>query len=146
MCFFCVFGRHLENSSFTCMGAQFWRTRSTFLRFFVIFGNAKKSSFHLPRFFMFFHHFWCFFGGFWASFGILLEPLSFLLACWCHSFGSLCLAWAVCGLSLLLFVVPLACLGFLWARGPLRGCSLVHEVMWHEVMWHCPGLLWLRSL
>ena len=46
------------------------------------------------------------------SFGILLEPLSFLLACWYHPFGCLWPAWAVCGLSLLLL-----------ARGPLRGDS-----------------------
>ena len=83
-------------------------------------------GFHLPLFFVFFHHFWSFFGGLGVSFRILVEPLSSLLACWCHPFGCLWLAWAVCGLSLLLFVVPLARLGCLWARGPLRGCFLVH--------------------
>ena len=115
-CVFCVFWDHLENSSFTCMGAQFSKNRSTFLRFFAILGDAKKTCFHLPLFFMFFHHFWCFFGGLWASFGVLLEPLSSL---WLSgvillgAFGSpglsvdpLCyfswcrwLVWAVCGLG-----------------------------------------------
>ena len=37
---FCVCWGHLENSSFTCMGAQFWRSRSAILRFFVIFEKA----------------------------------------------------------------------------------------------------------
>ena len=113
---FLCFGGHLKNSNFTCMRAQFSKTRSIFLRFFDIFGNAKKTCFHLPVFFMFFHHFWCFFGGLWASFGVLLEPLSSL---WLSgvillgAFGSpglsvdpLCyflwcrwLVWAVCGLG-----------------------------------------------
>ena len=61
-----------------------------------------------------------------SLFGIFLEPLSSLLACCCHLFKCLWLAWAVCVLSLLLFVVPLARLGCLWARGPLRACFLVH--------------------
>ena len=61
-------------------------------------------------------------GVFWRPFGVSVVSL----ACWCYPFGCLWLAWAVCGLSLLLFVVPLARLGCLWARGPLRGCFLVH--------------------
>ena len=59
-------------------------------------------------------------------FRILSEPLSSLLVCWCHPFGCLWFARAVCGLFLLLFVVPLARLGCLWARGSLWGCFLVH--------------------
>ena len=62
----------------------------------------------------------------WGHFGILLDLWSFLLACWCHPFWRLWLAWAVCGPSLLLFVVPLARLGCLWARGPLQACFLVN--------------------
>ena len=121
-----IFRGHLENSSFTCMGAQFWRPRSTFFRFFEILGHAKKSSFRLPVFFLFFYHYWWFFGGLGVSFGVLLEPLSSLLACWCHSFGCVWLAWAVCGLFLLFFVVHLARLGCLWAQGPLQDRFLLH--------------------
>ena len=87
----------------------------------------KSQVFTCLSFWCFFHHFLSFFGGLGVSFGILLEPLSLLLACWCHPFGCLWLAWAVCGLSLLLFVVPLARLGCLWARGSLRGCFLVRS-------------------
>ena len=89
--------------------------------FFVIFGNAEKSRFRQPCFFMFFYYFFlCLLGGIlallWCSFGV--SDLS--LACWCRSFRCLWLAWAVCGLSLLLFLVPLARQGCLWARGWLR--------------------------
>ena len=52
-------------------------------------------------------------GVFWWPFGVSVVSL----ACWCHSFGCLWLAWAVCGLPLLLFVVPLPRLGSL---GSLR--------------------------
>ena len=90
------------------------------------FFDLKKQGFHLPLLFVFVHCFWSVFGGLGVSFGILLEPLSSLLACWCHPFGCLWLAWAVCGLSLLLFVVCLARLGCLWARGSLWGCFLLH--------------------
>ena len=48
---------HPGNSSFTCMGAQFWRTRSTLLRFFTIFGEAKKTCFRMLLVFTFFRHF-----------------------------------------------------------------------------------------
>ena len=41
--FCCVFGRPLENSSFTCMGTQFWRTRSAFLRFFSFLKTQKNG-------------------------------------------------------------------------------------------------------
>ena len=118
--FLCFWG-HLENSSFTCMGAQFWRTQSIIVRFFVFFGNVLKTGFRPPRFFTFFHHFGGLLGGllgiFWRPFGISVVSS----ACRCRSFGYLWLACAVCGLSLLLFVVPLARPGCLWARGPLRG-------------------------
>ena len=80
----------------------------------------KKQVFASLAFSSFFHYFWCLLGGLGVSFGILLEPLSSLLGCWCHPFGCLWLAWAVCGLSLLLFVVPVARLGCLWALGPPR--------------------------
>ena len=87
-----------------------------FYVFFDIFGNAKKTCFHLPFFFMFFHHVWCFFGGLWASFGVLLEPLSSLwlsgvillgafglpglsVDALCYFLWCLWLVWAVCGLG-----------------------------------------------
>ena len=38
---FCVFGRPFENSSFTCMGAQFWRTRSAILCFLSFLKTQK---------------------------------------------------------------------------------------------------------
>ena len=123
---FLCFGGHLKNSNFTCMRAQFSKTRSRFLRFFDIFGNAKKTCFHLPLFFMFFHHFWCFFGGLWASFGVLLEPLSSLWLSGVILLGAFGSPGLHRGPSLLLFVVSLARLGCLWARGPLRDCFLLH--------------------
>ena len=74
--FLCFWG-HLENSSFTCMGAQFWRTQSIIVRFFVFFGNVLKTGFRPPRFFTFFHHFGGLLGGllgiFWRPLGILWE-------------------------------------------------------------------------
>merc|ERR1711966_101148 len=90
------------------MGAQFSKTRSIFLRFFDIFGNAKKTCFHLPLFFMFF-----------TIFGVFLEASGLLLA----SFWSLCRLF---GFLVSSFWVPLARLGCLWARGPLRDCFLLH--------------------
>ena len=118
------------------MGAQFSKTRSTFLRFFDIFGNAKKTCFHLPLFFMFFSLFLVFFwrplGFFWRPFGAFVVSLAF----WCHPFGCLWLAWALCGPSLLLFVVSLARLGCLWARGPLRECFLLH-FLFFRWCWGC---------
>ena len=42
--FFCVFGRPFENSSFTCMGAQFWRTRSAILCFLSFLKTQKNTS------------------------------------------------------------------------------------------------------
>ena len=41
---FCVFGRPFENSSFTCMGAQFWRTRSAILCFLSFLKTQKNTS------------------------------------------------------------------------------------------------------
>ena len=41
---FCVFGRPLEKSSLTCMGAQFWRTRSAILRFFSFLKTQRKRA------------------------------------------------------------------------------------------------------
>ena len=122
VCVLCVFGGHLGNSSFTCMGAQFWRKKKGSTLVTSRAPSLKKTGFRQPRFFMFFHYCWFFLEGllavFWRPFGVSVVSL----ACRCHPCGSLWLAWAVCGLSLLLFVVPLACLGCLWARGPLRVC------------------------
>ena len=61
---------------------------------------------------MFFHRFWSVLGGLGVSFRFFCRVGVILLG--------------VCGLSLLLFVVPLARLGCLWARGSLRGCFLFH--------------------
>ena len=51
--FLCVFGRPLENSSFTRMGAQFWRTPSANFRFcfclFFPFAFALIVVFLLPE-------------------------------------------------------------------------------------------------
>ena len=77
-CVFCDFGGHLENSSFTCMGAQFWRSRSAILRFFVIFEKAKKQFFARVAFSRFFIIFGAFWEAFWLSFGVLLESPSSL--------------------------------------------------------------------
>ena len=41
---FHVFGRPLENSSFTFMGAQFWRTRSAILCFLSFLKTQKNTS------------------------------------------------------------------------------------------------------
>ena len=41
---FYVFGRPFENSSFTCMGAQFWRTRSAILCFLSFLKTQKNTS------------------------------------------------------------------------------------------------------
>ena len=46
-------------------------------------------------------------GIFWRPFGAFVVSL----ACWCHPFVCLWLAWAVCGPSMLIFVAPLARLG-----------------------------------
>ena len=78
------------------MGAQFSKTRSAFLCFFEIFGNAKKTCFHLPLFFMFY-----------IIFSVFLEALGLLLA----SFWSLCRLF---GFLVSSFRVPLARLGCLW--------------------------------
>ena len=52
---------------------------------------------------MFFCHFWCLLGSIlallWRPFGAIAVSL----ACWCHPFGCVWLAWAVCGVSLLVF-------------------------------------------
>ena len=78
------------------MGAQFSKTRSTFLRFFEIFGNAKK------------HVFTCLsFSCFYIIFSVFLEALGLLLA----SFWSLCRLF---GFLVSSFRVPLARLGCLW--------------------------------
>ncbi len=118
-------GRHFKNISFTCMRAQFSKTRSTFLRFFEIFGYAKKHVFTCLSFSCFHIIFSVFseaLGLLLASFWSLCRLFGFLVS----SFRYLWRAWAVCGHSLLLFVVPLARLGCLWARGPLRDCFLLH--------------------
>ena len=74
----CVFWGRLENSSFTCMGVQFWRSRSAILRFFVFFENAKNQVFANLAFSRFFIMFGTFWEAFWLSFGFLLEsPASF---------------------------------------------------------------------
>ena len=86
----------IGNSSFTCMGAQFSKTRSTFLRFFDIFGNAKKHVFTCLSFSCFF-----------TIFGVFLEASGLLLA----SFWSLCRLF---GFLVSSFWVPLARLGSLW--------------------------------
>ena len=107
------------------MRAQFSKIRSSFLRVFDIFGNAKKHVFTCLSFSCFFIIFVFVgrpLGFFWRPSAAFVVSLPF----WCHPFGCLWLAWAVFGLSLLLFVVPLACLGCLWAWGPLRACFLVH--------------------
>ena len=73
--------------------------------------SFKKQGFHLLVFFMLFIFFvlsWRPLGFFWRFFGA--SVVSF--ACWCHPCRCLWLAWAVCGLSLLLFVVPVARLDF----------------------------------
>ena len=80
---FCVFGRPFENSSFTCMGAQFWRTRSAILCFssFLktqikhagwVFGPAglqdpptRPQDTSKPRFW---HHFGSILDRFWKDF------------------------------------------------------------------------------
>ena len=97
-----------------------------FLVFLCFLEMLKKHVFRQGRFFTFFHDFWCLLGGllafFWGPFGAPVVSL----ACWRRPFGCLWLAWAVCGPSLLLFVVPLARLGCLWARGPLRDRFLLH--------------------
>ena len=80
---------------------------------------SPASLFHV--FSPFLMLFWRPLDSFWRPFGAFVVSLAF----WCHPFGCLWLAWALCGPSLLLFVVPLARLGCLWARGPLRGCFLV---------------------
>ena len=41
---FCVFGRPFENSSFTCIGAQFWRTRSAILCFLSFLKTQNNTS------------------------------------------------------------------------------------------------------
>ena len=113
-CVFCVFGGHLENSSFTCMGAQFRRSRAAILRFLCFLEMLKKHVFRQGRFFTFFHDFWCLLGGLlallWRPFGAPVASL----ACWRRPFGCLWLAWAVRGLSLLLFVVPFCSSGLFW--------------------------------
>ena len=76
--FFVFSGRHLENSSFTCMGAQLWRTQSVILRFFVFFETAKKQDFARLAFSRFFIICGAFWEAFWVSFGVLLESLSSL--------------------------------------------------------------------
>ena len=81
---------------------------------------SPASLFHVFTSFLVF--FWRPLGFFWRPFGAFVVSLAF----WCHHFGCLWRAWAVCGPSLLLFVVPLARLGCLWARGPLRDCFLLH--------------------
>ena len=91
------------------MGAQFWRTRSAILRFFRISENTRKHSFSA-----FFFVFFIISGGFLEAFGYLLASFWSL----CRVFGALVSSFwvplarqAVCGTSLLLFVVPLARLG-----------------------------------
>ena len=129
-CVFCVFWGHLKNSSFTCMGAQFWRSRSAILRFFVIFEKAKKTVFRQGPFFTFFHHFWCLLGGllalFWRPFGVSVVSL----ACRCPPLGCLWLVWAVRGPSMGSLCCFLWCLWLVRAvfgpRGPLRDRFLLH--------------------
>ena len=79
------------------MGAQFSKIRSTILHFLEIFGNAKKTCFHLPLFFSFF----TIFVGFLKASGLFLA-----------SFWSLCRLF---GFLVSSFWVPLARLGCLWA-------------------------------
>ena len=79
-------------------------------------------------------------GAFLDAFGVLLRHFGasvFSLACWCHPVGCLWLAWAVRGLSLLLFVVPLARLGCLWAL------SATFYGFWHiqDCFWITLGLV-----
>ena len=64
--------------SFTCVGAQFWRTQAPILCFFANFGNVKKACLH--SFFFCVHVSLLVFllGCLWASFGALSEPLSSL--------------------------------------------------------------------
>ena len=57
-------------------------------------------------------------GAFFDAFGVLLQRFRasvVSLACWCHPVRCLWLAWAVCVLVLLLFLVLLARLGCMWA-------------------------------
>jgi hypothetical protein len=93
---FLCFGGHLKNNSFTCMGAQFSKTRSIILRFFDILGNAKKHVFTCLSFSCFF-----------TIFDAFLEASGFFLA----SFWSLCRLF---GFLVSSFWVPLARLGSLW--------------------------------
>jgi hypothetical protein len=88
------------------MGAQFWRSRSAILRFFVIFEKAKKTVFRQGRFFTFFHHFWCLLGGllalFWRPFGVSVVSL----ACRCPPFGCLFTFFVFLGVTLKIAVLP----------------------------------------
>ena len=93
-----------------------------FLLFLAMLKNMFSLASLFPVFLQFLVFFWRPLGFFWRPFGAFVVSLAF----WCHPFGCLWLAWALCGPSLLLFVVPLARLGCLWARGPLRDCFLLH--------------------
>ena len=103
----------------------------------------KKHFFRMLFFFSFFCHFKCLFGGllcfFWRSFGASVVSL----ACWCHPFARLWLAWAVCELSLLLLWCLWLSVGsffYFWANlGAIFGCSfhvlpLLGEFRW---CWGC---------
>ena len=122
------------------MGAQFWRSRSAILRFFVIFETAKKTVFRQGRFFTFFHHFWCLLGGllalFWRPFGVSVVSLAcrcFLLVVFFYVFcvfgGHLEIAvlpaWELIFHDFWCFLVSLLgpLLGAFWQAGWLAGCG-----------------------
>ena len=104
---------------FTCMGVQFSIRIELPCRYNCYF-RFKKTRFPPACFFTFFYYFLYRFGGIWVSFGAVFGASVVSLACWGHPCTCLWLAWAVCGLSLLLFIVPVARLGCLWARGLLQ--------------------------
>ena len=73
---------------FTCMEVQLW-------------SKTEKPGFPHACFFIFF----IIVGAYLNAFGILLAPSGaslVSLVCWCHPVGCLWLAWAACGLSLLI--------------------------------------------
>ena len=86
----------------------------------------KKTKFPLTCllhvFSLFLVPFWRSLGFFWRPFGASVVSL----ACGCHPCRCLWLAWVVFGLTLLLFVVLLARLGCLWARGPFQDRFLLY--------------------
>ena len=122
---FCVLGGTSKIAVLLAWELNFLKLDKPFYVFLIFLAMLKKHVFTCLSFSCFFTilvFFWRPLGFFWRPFGAFVVSLAF----WCHPFGCLWLAWALCGPSLLLFVVSLARLGCLWARGPLRDCFLLH--------------------